>query len=182
VAAQFGAVPPAKVMLTCCGVVISVPFVPQVNELGNTAMVTAEGTVPACVTVTVCPATVKDPILLSEPLFAVTDQLTLLPETEADAHETLELAATAPQVLELGVTVMPPDEAAAPTFNAPALKVKEQGGGTTVLLSMKAIKTSTRFGSPKLLPYITARLSGLPIAWGCAQYAIVALAESMGWL
>ena len=71
---------------------------------------------------TVWPATLKDPILLSEPLLAVTDQLTVSPETETEAHETLELAVTAPQVVELGVTVMLPEEAAAPTLRLVALK------------------------------------------------------------
>jgi hypothetical protein len=49
--------------------------------------------------------------------------LTVLPETETEAHETLELAVTAPHVIELGVTAMIPDEAAAATFKLELLNV-----------------------------------------------------------
>ena len=120
-AVQLGTFPPAKVRVTCCGVVINVPFVPQVSELGNAAMLTADGTVPACVTITVCPAILKDPIRLCEPLFAVTDQFTVLPETTTEAQVTFEVAVAALQVDELGVTVIAPDEAAAVRFNVLAL-------------------------------------------------------------
>jgi len=86
-------------------------------------MLTADGTVPACVTIIVCPAMLNDPILLCELLLAVTDQLTEVPAAETEAHETFELAVAAPQVVELGNTVMIPEEAPAPALNVPAFTV-----------------------------------------------------------
>ena len=58
----------------------------------------------------------KTPVLEAELLFAVTDQLTALPDTETEAHDTLDVAVGALHVLALGVTVITPDVAAAPVL------------------------------------------------------------------
>ena len=91
------------------------PFVPRIRELGNRLIVTVI-TVPDWVITTVCPATLKDPILVLEPLLALTDQATASPETVAVAQDTLELAVRLPQLVPLGVTVIVPDPPADATF------------------------------------------------------------------
>ena len=121
-AVQLGPGPPEKVRLTGCGVVVRVPFVPKIRELGNRLIVTLT-TVPDWLIATVCPATLKDPTLLLELLFALTDQATASPETVALAQDTLELAVGLPQGDPLGVTVIVPDPPAAPTLRLLGLNV-----------------------------------------------------------
>jgi hypothetical protein len=109
-------------------VVVKVPLVPKVSELGKTVIVKTAG-VADCAIVTVWPAIVNDPFLVCVPAFVVTDQFTVLPETEATAHGTLELAATSGQVGALGVTNIVPDEAALPRVRLMAFSRYEQAAG-----------------------------------------------------
>jgi hypothetical protein len=113
------------VRLTDCGVVVRLPFVPKVSELGNTVIVKTAG-VADCAIITVWPAIVNDPFLLCVPAFAVTDQFTVLPEAAAVAHGTLELTGTTGQVVTLGVTNIVPEEAALPSVRLVAFNKYEQ--------------------------------------------------------
>ena len=92
-AVQLEPGPPANVTVTDCGGADPMPLTMNVRELGNTDRV-PETTVPDCNIDTAWSAICKDPVLLSEEALAVTDQLTLVPETDTVAQATFELAVT----------------------------------------------------------------------------------------
>jgi hypothetical protein len=92
-----------------------------VSELGNSSIVKLFA-LADCEIGTVWPATFKEPLLLCGLVLAATAQFTVLPETEAVAHGTLEIAVTG-QLDGVGVTDTVPEEAVLPKFRLATLSV-----------------------------------------------------------
>ena len=89
---------------------------PEVREAGlQTSPLKPRGCC-CCVIEIVWPATLKYPVRAAKPLLAVTVQLMLLPESDAEAQSTFELTGTVGQSRGLGKIAIVPDMAAAPTI------------------------------------------------------------------
>jgi hypothetical protein len=102
-------------------VIAIIPEAPAEPALMLLVLNPYEQATPDCETLTPIPAIVKLPLRLSELGLALTDQDTLLPETDTEAQLTPELAVTA-QSPGLGVTAIFPVPPAGPALTLAGFK------------------------------------------------------------